>query len=1824
MADSKNTSLRRTSNRWFWAATLLVGIGLTLGLSALSTPPGPDLNVMVDKFAPTGKTTPQTNITITFSNTLVDKDSLNIPVLDPPLTFQPPLPGVARWIATDKLRFFPDNPLAPATTYTVRVRSDKTFAHGNRLNEKREFTLSTSLLSCQRVWYYTEKVPDTVFHSRIRVTLQFNYPVSAEDLKRHLEIKGGDNATEKKVDYELVLLSDDGPVTDDISGYHTDWQVVTESILQTEEQQEYTLTVLKGLRCENCGEGLSDDYRHQMLLEQREYLTVTSCRSEQMGEKFSLALWFTTPVSPDDFRAHATIEPAIEYTVAQRYSGLLVSGDFRPGETYEIAIDDSLRAVDGSPMERNYQTRVSIPDLSPTVTFATSGVYLPRQGLGNIAVKTINVDSLTVEVERVFENNLVYFLNGENSYIHNNRSMVEVGKDWFSREIALSSPKNEPLITTVDLGGIIGDTARGIFVVSARARQQRWYSDSRRAIRTDLGITARMADNFLQVWVNSLETTKPIGKATVRLYSRNNQVLVEGKTDSRGVAVFDDLAAQTEGFDPFVIVVSHRDDFSYLKFADCLLPTGDFDVSGRPYLDKGYEAFVYTDRGVYRPGDTVHLMTLVRGVDAAVPKEFPYVVKVFDPRSRLFQETRLTTGGTALNEVTLEIPTFANTGNYAVTVRIGDDYVIGRSSFLVEEFMPDRIKVTVETPKAAYVCGDVIDIDVTGTFLFGPPASEHRVQGKVALRQKAFQPDGFSGYTFSTSTREFREGTKQLSDTTLDRDGHVTYTYQVPVDLKPPAALSAIITAEVSEQSGRSVAASREITINPYRKYLGVKTDLKGYAKVGDTVGIRAVCVNTEGKAVAANNVKVRFVQLVYNTVVRRDNNGRNRYVSELTRQALDSSVIAIADTGAYFTFVPPTYGRFEVEIADETPGQIGHAAATRFYASGWGYAPWSLAEPGKIDLDLDRTSYTPGGKASVQIRAPFSGTLLLTVERDRVLDVMTLEMEENTAVVDLPIRKDYFPNAYVTATIIRPAAKVTGDAPARAFGMAPLMIDKDERTLGIAITAPDVIKPRRHVTVGVQLDREVEAQVTLALIDQGILQLTSFTTPDPLDFFYGKKRPYLRAYDMYDFLYPETERAASHLSPAGGMAAFDREVIAADMQSPINAMRYKPVALWSGLVTTDKQGHIDIDVDVPQFNGQLTVMAVAAYKDAFGSATGKIIVRDNIVLMESFPRFIAPGDTVNALVSVFNNTDKFQSIAVGLDADGPMKTVTSPVDSLSLTEESEGAAYFTVVAAAESGKIDCNITARTSDDSSLVSFELPNRPPQPLRTESGSAAVNADSVVTFTIPGEWLRGTDKYVLQTSSLAAVALARDIQDLLGYPYGCLEQTTSKVFPLLYFEDLARFVQPELIGGRGHEYYVLEGIKRLEGMLRNDGSFPYWPGGNRVHQWSTVYATHFLVEARKAGYDVNNDTYKSSLSYIKRVAEDQLGKHTPDVPERVYAIMVLAKAGKVNNRMLNYLRDLNPNDLPSFTRYQMAIALAISGDRDLARSLVPTEIHPETFAPETGGTFSSGVRTNAILLDLLMELDPSSPSAATIVHSLLTDARANRWFTTQASSFAFMALGKYFKGRQPANFTGTLEIVGDTTYRIDTAAFRVDRRDLGGKQVRVRIDGQGPCYVYWQAAGVSSNNVIEEYDKGIEVRREYLNEDGEPLDLNTVKPGDRIIAHITAKSQAGNLHNVVIVDLLPACMEIENSRLGPAPKLEWIGRPKSPAEYQDIRDDRLLLFMDLNERAPFESYYSLRCVANGAFVVPPVAAQCMYNPNISSASSSGRMTTAGKSE
>jgi uncharacterized protein YfaS (alpha-2-macroglobulin family) len=1755
-------------------------------------------NVRLLGMEPAGEVEPHTNLTFTFSEDMVKEEEVGVTLSTEFVKFTPAIPGKYRWVTKRELRFLPEVPLLPSTTYQAEVNSGLVSVQGKPVSGKRTVEFSTAR-------FRVEKITTTFITSEDRegvileARLHFNYPVSPIELEKALKLQlAGTNA-------ELAYTVRE-------TGNSRELTVVSAAVPFKEKEQKITITLPKDFLCVGGQKGLAAAYRAETTVGAKKPLQILNAALQGAGGKYWITVQCSEPVDAETAAGFIELKPGVNYTVETDKDLLFIKSDqFKGGENYHLRLNAGLPAVNGLPLAKDFAAMITLGDLDPGLSFTSRGRYLNSQGALNLGLETVNIERVQLEIHQIYANNLIPFLNHldstQSEYAYS-WQLPYLGKLVKEEELEIAGAKNEVVTTAINLGQYMDAEFKGVFQVAVYDYERRWRNDYKYVIITDLGIVGKMGKNDLLVWVNSLETLAPKAKVKVSLISKNNQIMATAETDAQGIARFTGYQLPGDPAEPLIILAEAGNDFSFVHLKSSQITTTDFDVRGRDYLEEGYEAFAYLDRDIFRPGDEGNLVAVVRGPGAVLPPEFPVKLEVRQPDGQIFRELVGNTADRGACAFKLEIPDYAQTGNYQAHIIVGEN-VIGSTSFQVEEFMPDRIKVTVTPDRDTYQPGEECQIKVEGVNLFGPPAAGRRTEVKLRLEAADFKPPAYASYRFGDPDRSFVAKTEELGEDKLDTEGQATFTYRFPQGLTPPARLNAIIQATVIEDGGRAVSNYQAVTFHPYANYIGVKALTGNYCELGKPFSLKYVVLDPAGNPSPAAQLTAEVYHLTWNSIYRKDTDGRYRYVSEIERRKVYNEELTPQQGEAEFTYTPRDYGRYQIVLRDpKTEAQASHS----FYASGWGYSPWAMEDPDKIELDLEQDRYQVGEEARLQIKAPFAGKALVTVERERVYDYWVVDLAANTGVVSIPVKEEYKPNAYLSVHLLRSVNGLEDQAPARAFGTIPLMVDNNNARLGVDLTVPAELRPNREVEIKVQVKNSGPGTyLTLAAVDEGICQLTDYAAPDPFAFFYGKRRLSLTSHDLYGLLLPEVEGMKTQSTPGGDRDFLDG--VRKQNLNPVSLRRVKPVSLWSGLVSPDASGEAMVKFTLPQFNGTLRLMAVAFDGQRFGSAEMKTIVRDPLVMTPTFPRFVAPLDRFTVPVAVFNGTGQAGEFKLRLSSEGPVTLESKPLVTLELGPEEEQVAYFQLKASQGMGKLRFRLEVEGNGELCALEEELALRPPVPVTHQISSGTITHTEPLTFNIKDRWLPGTATYTLALSPFPTVELAGSLEYLLTYPHGCLEQTVSKLFPLLYFDQLLSAVEGGTFTGTA-DYYVTEGIEKIEAMQLRDGSFAYWPGGNRGNEWSSIYAAHFLVEARKAGYVVADRVYNRMISYLKATVR---GKETAlhRLQAKIYALYVLSLNGSPDLSTMAYWRRY-ASELSNDVRALLAGAYFYTGDRVTAREILPTSFAVQIFPRESGGYFNSTVRADAIILSVLAEVDPHNPAVYQLVNRLNKAALGGRWGTTQENAFALMALGKLYQEKSDGTYWGEVYLGKEKIAEFDSAQDLVlnDPRLAEGK-ITVKLEGDGECYYYLKSSGLSTRTDLSEESNGIQVTREFFDRHGNPVALNQIRQGDLLIARITIQPEQAGLEHVGIIDLLPAGLEMENPRIESRESISWLTQEAMRPDYMDVRDDRLILFFSFPKVRTYQFYYALRAVTCGEFILPSIKAECMYAPEIASFSSSG---------
>ena len=1826
----------------------------------------------VNTFAPQGEVPQWTDFSITFSEAIIDKSRVGTEVPAEALRFTPAVQGTARWTAPDRIGFFLDAPLAPSAQYVVELTSELNPSEAFLLTGQKEFKFATEPFKVQqaRMEFSTD---DTREYATGFGTIAFNYPVTTADLKAHLSVALNDGT---EIPYQIETNTATARTI----------KFETNRIKRGKADREIKVKIEKGFKCTGGQIGLEKANITPVILRGRGTLGVTYSDVRESDGTPYISVRFSAPVLSDTVKPYLELTPAVDYQVTSNYRNIEIHGNFKRRTTYTLKIQRGLTARNDAVLKQDYMTQLKIPDIQPQLRFLGAGFFLSRKGHLNLGLATINVKRVKLDIEKVFANNLIYVSKLDRW----SRWSRNLGKPIHSEVLDVPPQLNEEVTTPISLEAYLSDEHVGIFKVVARNADRQWNSAHQWVLVTDLGISAKRAGDKLYVWVKSLATGAAVSAARVKLISDNNQTLLSGTTNWAGFVEFTEVTEKTEDFIPYMITVEKRDDLAFIQLDRHEIATADFDIAGPAYLQKGYEAFLYTSRGVYRPGETVQLAGIVRGAKQAIPEPLPTRIEVLAPDGRIIRELRQQLNKNGACDVKIPIPDYALTGNYIAKMKIADR-VVGGVQFQVEEFMPDRMKVVVTVDKSSYKLGEELDIEVNATNLFGPPAVGRKVQASCQLVAVPFvvsdenlPPDTeatkWRSFVFG-NTRQFESQRIELGEAKTDAEGKALYQFTIPATLKAPSLLNGILTATVSEIGGRAVTASHRVVIHPYSHYVGIRRATTGVVKINQPLRFDYVAVNDAMAAAPGRALKLSLHKVHWNTILRQNAAGRYEYVSEPQTTEVKTYDLTSAETAQTVTLTPSDYGEYRVRLEDTESTATAEIA---FYVSGWRNAPVSMEHPTRLDLTLDKLAYRPGETAKLNIKAPFPGTLLLTIERDRVLSHRTIAMKENTATVSIPVRNSYKPNVYLSGTLIRAIPTDTivqpdnkSLLPARAFGVVPLKIDATRRRLSIEMSLKQtndtgatediplfgdydpqgeaIVRPNSEVNIAFEVHGRRSWQkyeVCIAAIDEGILTLTDFQTPNPHDFFYQQRGLKTRSFDLYSGILPEIADVTDN-SSTGGDGALARRLGRKRLNTS-GIRRVKPVSLWSGFVTTDGNGRGTVQFKIPQFNGKLRLMAAAFAGADYGASEAYLTVREPIVLTPTFPRFLAGGDQIRVPVTLFNGTGENAEFTVKLQAAGDVQLLSAsdthtpetvpengsekasqpptapPLHELSIEKGvdagTEAQVFFDIRIQDAIGEVNFNLSAEGNAEMTQIDVKLPLRSVAPPVTQTGHGMVRAGEPADFILPSNLIGNSSEFSLTLSPFPNVAFADSLRYLVRYPHGCLEQTTSKVFPLLYFSDLARSVEPILAAEDSVDYYITAGITKLESMLMPNDQFSYWPGGTYVNPWSSIYASHFLVEARKAGYEVADRVYDEMLEGLKiqaKFSPDTEGNNDAKKVKReialaTYASYVLAAAGQPDRGTMHYLKNRGASSLSNYSHFQLAGAFALSGELETALSMLPVSVAPSFNGKgterETGGTFNSPVRAQAIMLDVLAEVNENHPSIPMLVKSLSEAASdGNRWRTTQENAFAFLALGKIMKKQTDRDYTGTLKLNGEHFADFDATETRYTDADWDGARVQLTLEGEGSCYYYWSAFGIQRDSFIEEYERELQVQRRYFNKDGESL-TGTFVHGDLIVAEITVKALTANLENVVVVDMLPTGFEIENPRLESRAGIPWLKAQGFKPDYLDIRDDRLIFFGTFPRQRERKFYYALRAVTQGEFTLPPIAAEAMYDPTKSAVAGS----------
>lgn len=1755
---------------------------------------------------------PMQNLEFTFNHNLVADSMFGHWIDDDLISFDPPVPGKFRFTSSDKLVFSPASAFPESTVFTAKISEDLYKYTDLKLPlDNGTLTFHTPLLDLKSVnLYWTRDETDNSV--LLNADLHFSASVDPALLRDKLTVNEGN----RQLPFKILTASAGQTVS--IALHTTDPDT---------QEGRISLRIDKGMGSPGGNWFSTEIMKLDENIPEIENVEVRSMEASHDGIIGKIIIVTNQQIANTKPEECITIKPSVQFTVEKSNNGLVISsGDFNAVQTYTVTLNDKLYGVAGGKMIDSYTQTITFGELKPMIRFASSDKrYLDKNGNRNIAVQIVNVPEVRVEVIKIFENNILSFLRnglGYNYYDewddedyydyygYNDVNTDEYGSVVFEKKYDTKNLEklNSASILHLDFIDKLNHFD-GFYVVRVSSTEKRWLSDFKVVSLSDIGLISRACDDEVMVFANSIRTAEPEPGVKVSFISSNNQKLYTATTDNDGVARFGNIRKNDPGFTVNLVTAKKGEDFNFLPFSNTEESSSRFDVGGKRMNASEMDAFLYAERDLYRPGETMHISTVIRDYDWQTISRIPVKFSILTPEDKQAVNMRKTLDAQGACEAEWNIPQTASTGTYTVELYTSNDVLLATKYISVEEFLPDRIHVQTTLNTNLCAPGDKLNTAIRADNLYGTPASGRNWQSELQFTRETFYADKYPDYSFYISGDEDKYLPEINTQGTTSATGTAEADFTVPQEYTNLGMLNARVLTTVFDESGRPVYSVNTCRIRTQSALFGIG-DFDSYIGTRTAIKIPLIAVDEDQNLVQDVVARVQIIKHEYNTVIESSGNYYT-YRSNEYERIMYSDLIHVHGEQSSFTYVPETSGSYEVRIS--FPGASTYVSHY-FYCYVWGSTEsnaFKVNSEGNINIVADKKQYQTGDYANFIFTAPFNGKMLVTVERNKVLTYYYLQTEHKSASLKLRITEDHVPNIYVTATLFRPNDN-SGLPLTVAHGIINVKVDDPSRNLKVTVQHEQHSRSGKKQTIRIHTDPG--AQLTVAVVDEGILQVKNYTSPDPYKWFYMQRALGVSAYDLYAFLYPEIY-VKSLLS--GGDAGENEARL-----NPLKANRANLVSYWSGILHSDGSGNAKFTIDIPHFSGDLRVMVVAYKGDRFGSSETHMKVADPLVVTTSLPRFLSPADTILVPVTLANTTDKDATGSLHISLQGPLQMAGPATQSFTVSASGETRALFRVCAAQEAGTAKIEVDADAMQETFSDNTELAVRPAAGLEKTSGYGYADAAHPATFSTANNYISAFAKSQLLISRSPIIQFSEDLDYLVQYPYGCIEQITSAAFPQLYYADMVKLLYGKDSTDINPDYNVREALKILQGAQLYNGALSYWPGEGYESWWGTVYAANFFVEAKKAGFDVDENTLDKMFGYMQSMLgrkntftyyyNGKMQKEMAD-KEIFYSLYVLALAGKPDIAVMNYYK-ANLSMVPLDCKYMLASAYALAGDKKSYGQILPSEFSGEESDPVFGGSFYSPVRDRAIALNCLLEADPDNPQTGIMAQQLSEMMKSKTWLNTQERAFAFLAFGKLSKHLKDSQATAGVFADGREITEFNGKNIVLHSSDILGKTITIRPSGTGRIYYSWISEGIPKENSTRTEDNFLKVRKYFFDRTGKPVDLQNVHQNDLIVVKISLVSAMGtSVENVVISDLLPAGFEIENERIRESNAIDWI-KDASVPDHEDIRDDRINLFVTAVPDVK-NYYYMVRAVSPGIYRMGPVSADAMYNGEYHSYSGAG---------
>lgn len=1516
-----------------------------------------------------------------------------------------------------------------------------------------------------------------------------------------------------------------------------------------------------------------------------------------------------------------------------------------------IEVFQGIKSVYGDVMGTNYSKRIDFDPINPAVKFSKNGTILPSSNNLKINFEAANLKKVDVKIYKIYQNNVLQFL--QDNEINGNQNLKKVSQPVAKSTLELK--QNELLDYTkwntyaLDLSKIIAPEPGAIYrvefsfqkkyslfkcadsteeVTSEEEEQEEedvnysgeggydyYYEEdyewrqsqdpctdyyyyntkvSTNILATDLGVIAKRGTNkSVTIAVSDIVSTNPVGGAKVELFNYQQQKLATAITNGDGMANFD-LKRYA-----YFAIVTKGSNCTYVKLDDELsLSVSNFDVSGET-LQKGIKGFIYGERGVWRPGDSIHLSFILNDNANKIPLGHPIKFRWNDPTGKTIFQTIQKVN--ALNHYAFGIATqnSAMTGNWEAMVSVGGAQFY--KSIKIETIKPNRLKIKNSFNQTVLSASQKNYNTIQVLWMHGAVAKDLKTEVQAKFSQQLTTFKGYAQYVFDDPTRSFSTEEVNVYSGKVNQEGKVTIPIDPTLQGQAPGMLNAAFITKVYENGGDVSTDVSAVKYSPYPTYVGIKTpepNKYGLLETGKNNHFEFVTLGENGAPKRVNGLQVKVYKVDSRWWWDASSDDLSSYNTGTSTTAYKSYVVNTDGSGrASLNFVVPEqdWGRYLVRVIDPNDG---HATGQTVFLD---YPYWSERskntdgkEATMLRFSTDKKEYKVGETAKVFFPSSEGGRALVSIENgSKVVTSFWVKTKKEETQVDLNITAAMAPNVYLNITMLQPHASTKNDSPIRMYGIVPISVVDEGTILEPQITMPEVLRPEQKVAIKVQEKKGKAMTYTIAVVDEGLLDLTRFKTPNAWDSFYAREALGVRTWDIYDDVIGAYGGKVNQVFAIGG----DQDLGASQTKK---ANRFKPVVMYFGPYQLDKGDSKIHQIKLPKYIGSVKTMVVAANAEnnAYGMAEKATPVKSPLMVLASLPRKISPAEKVTLPVTLFATEKHIKNVTVQVKTNNAVRLASASAQKLYFASPDEKMAYFDLVVGNTTGIGKIQVIATSGKEKSVYEVEIDVSNPNPVTTSFIDATLEAKSNKKLVWKNFGVAGSNKAMLEISSIPTIDFGRRLDYLIQYPHGCVEQTTSSVFPQLYLTDVIDLDPSRKVSIQRN---VAAAMERLTSFQLANGGFSYWPGNSEADDWGTSYAGHFLLEAEKKGYALPINFKNKWIAYQQKIAKQWRfeSQYQNDLGQ-AYRLYTLALAGTADLASMNRLRETK--NISNESKLRLAATYALIKQNSVGLTILAKTNISESYSPYFYYSYGSEDRNRAMTLETLILLGQKQKAFTTAVR-LAKNLSSNNWMSTQTTAYSLYAMAKFAKYNGGKGIDIQFVSNGKMTKIVSNKT--IAQRNLSviapSNAVTIQNNKNNTLFVRVVASGILPVGQEKVMRSNVVASVVFKDRKGNVANVGNLKQGTELIAEVVVTNEKGEfVPNIVLTQILPSGFEIVNTRY-----TDYGNATENLADYIDIRDDRANYYFGLKARETRTFKMLINASYLGTYYLPGVQCEAMYD-------------------